>query len=118
MDKTYSFVVRGKKKRTMFIYPFWVDFSHFFQVDFDFLLNKWKSFLDRLVGIFDDLCGVCMKEEKSRFLQVSVTVTDAIELANIGNYGSINNCGWFLTLILFSLITSIALKIIVDGCRH
>ena len=72
----------------------------------------------RLVGIFYYLCGVCMKEEASGFQEVSIAVTDAIKLANIGNYYSISNCGWFLTLILFSLITSIALQIIVDGSRH
>ena len=72
----------------------------------------------RLVGIFYYPCSVCMKEEASRFQEVSIAVTDAIKPANIGNYCSISNCGWFLTLILFSLITSIALEIIVDGCRH
>lgn len=102
----------------MLIYPFWVDFPRLFHVNFDFLWNKWKSFWDRLVDILGYLCGVCMKEKTSRFQEASILVTDAIKLASIGNHCSINHCGWFLTLILFRLITSIALKIIVDVCRH
>lgn len=70
------------------------------------------------MGILDYLCGVCRKEKTGRFQEVSITVTGLSKLAHIGNSCSINNCGWFPTLILFSLITSVALKIIVDACRH
>lgn len=90
--------------------PFRVDCLHLFvQVNFDFHWNKWKSFWVRLVDILDYLCVACMKEETSKFQEVSIIATDAIKVADTENYCSINNCGWFLTLILFSLITSIAL---------